>query len=137
MAANTTPIFIKQGNFKPARMTGANTASDGSGTLFEIVTAGADGTRVDGVRFINSAGIGISSAKVFRIFLSDEAGTNFKIIGEIAAASVGRTGVAAGATSVYIFDQPLIMLPGQIMSVCQSVFGAFDQTDAFGLAGDY
>jgi len=29
---NTTPIFTKQGNFTPARIAAANTASDGSGT---------------------------------------------------------------------------------------------------------
>jgi hypothetical protein len=56
MAANTTPIFIKQGNFTIGRIAALNVASDGSGTLgttlITIVTAGVDGTRVDGVRFI-------------------------------------------------------------------------------------
>ena len=69
MAANTNPIFLKQGNFTVGRIAAANTASDGSGALVTIVTSAVDGTRVDGVRFINSqASAAASGAKVLRIF---------------------------------------------------------------------
>jgi hypothetical protein len=139
MAANTTPIFIKQGNFTPARIAAANTASDGSGALVTLVTAGADGTRVDGVRFINSqATAAAAAAKVWRIFLSDTGGTNFRIIGEVISAAVTRSNTVAGQTAIYTFDQAIIMQSGQIMSVCQSVYTtAADQTDAIAYAGDY
>jgi len=139
MAANTTPIFIKQGNFTPARIAAANTASDGSGTLVTLVTATVDGTRVDGVRFINSqATAAAAGAKVYRIFLSDTSGTNPRIIGEVAAAAVTRSTTAIGQTAIYTFDQPIIMKSGQLMTVIQSVYaGAQDQTDACAFAGDY
>jgi hypothetical protein len=139
MAANTTPIFTKQGNFTPARIAAANTASDGSGALVTVVTAGADGTRVDGVRFMNSqATAAAAGAKVWRIFLSDTGGTNFRIIGEVIAAAVTRSTTVAGQTALYTFDQAIIMNSGQVMSVCQSVYaGAQDQTDAIAYAGDY
>lgn len=139
MAANTTPIFIKQGEFTPGRIAAANTASDGSGALVTVVTAGADGTRVDGIRFINSqATAAAAAAKVWRIFLSDTGGTNFRIIGEVIAAAVTRSTTVAGQTAIYTFDQAIIMQSGQIMSVCQSVYTtAADQTDAIAYAGDY
>jgi hypothetical protein len=139
MPANTTPIFILAGNFTPGRIAAANSASDGSGTLVTLVTAGAQGTRVDGVRFINSqVTYAAAAAKVWRIFLSDTGGANPRIIGEVIAAAVTRSISVAGQTATYTFDQPIIMKSGQIMTVVQSVYTtAADQTDACAFAGDY
>lgn len=139
MPANTTPIFTLRGNFTPARIAAANTASDGSGALVTLVTAGTDGTRVDGVRFRNSqVTAAASSNMVHRIFLSDTLGANPRLIGEVATAAATRSASAVGATSIFTFDQPIIMRSGQIMSVIQSVYaGAQDQFDATAYAGDY
>jgi hypothetical protein len=139
MAANTTPIFIKQGNFTPARLTGANTTSDASSTtnLVTVVTAATDGTRVDGIRFRNSqATAAASSAMVHRIFLFD--GSVYRLIGEVVTAAATRSATAIGATSIYTFDQPLILKTGESVLVGQSVYaGAQDQFDAMAYAGDY
>lgn len=139
MAVNTKPIFINQGNVNPGRIAAANTASDGSGTLVTLVTADADGTRIDGVRFRNAqATNAASSAMVHRIFLSNTGGTNYRLVGEIATAAATRSASAIGATSIYTFDQPIVMLPGQVLAACQSVYaGAQDQVDACPFAGDY
>ena len=139
MAANTIPIFIDSGNFTPGRIAAANTASDGSGALVTVVTAGVDGTRVDGVRFRNSqATAALSTAMVHRIFLSDTGGANYRLIGEVSTAAATRTASVVGATSIFTFDQPIIMQSGQIMAVCQSVYaGVQDQFDAVAYAGDY
>jgi hypothetical protein len=139
MPINTIPIFISRGNFTPARIAAANTASDGSGALVTLVTAPTDGTRVDGVRFINSqVTAAAAGAKVYRIFLSDTGGTNHRLIGEVAALAATRSTTAIGQTVIYTFDQPIIMLSGQIISVIQSVYaGVQDQTDAIAYAGDY
>ena len=139
MAANTSPIFLLTGNFTPARIAAANTASDGSGALVTLVTAGTDGSRVDGVRFRNSqASAALSSAMVFRIFLSDTLGTNYRLIGEVAMTAATRSTTAIGATAIFTFDQPIIMRSGQIMAVCQSVYaGVQDQNDAVAYAGNY
>ena len=139
MAANTSPIFVLTGDFLPGRIAAANTASDGSGALVTIVTSGANGSRVDGVRFRNAqVALAASSAMVHRIFLSDAAGANYRLIGEIATAAATRSATAIGATSIYTFDLPVIMKSGQIMAVCQSVYaGVQDQFDACAFAGDY
>jgi len=139
MPANTTPIFILSGNVANATIATASTASDGSGTLTTLVTAGANGTRVDGVRFRNSqVTAAASSNMVHKIFLSDANGANPKLIGEVATATATRSVSAVGATSIFTFDQPVIMKSGQIMYVSQSVYaGAADRFDAFAYAGDY
>lgn len=139
MPANTSPIFTLNGNFTPARIAAANTASDGSGTLVTLVTSGANGSRVDGVRFRNSQiALAASSNMVHRIFLTNTSGTSPRLIGEVATAAATRSASAIGATSIFTFDQPIIMQSGQIMSVCQSVFaGVQDQVDACAFSGDY
>ena len=138
MAANITPIFVLAGNIQPARIAAANTAADGSGTLVTLITAGASGSRVDGVRFRNTSVFTTSTANVHRIFLSDTAGTNHRLIGEVATATATRSITAVGATSIFTFDQPIIMLSGQIMSVVQSLYASIsDQFDACAFAGDY
>lgn len=149
MAANTTPIFTLKGNFTPARINATNTASDGSGTIgstiFTIVTAGIDGTRVDGIRFWNSGSgtSGTPNAKVMRIFLSDTTGalaTN-RLIGEIGGLTTAKSNTAPTATAIYTFDQPIIMRSGQVMYVTMSQSAAYssalDQMDALAYAGDY
>lgn len=137
--ANTNPIFVNQGNFYPGRIAAANTASDGSGALVTIATATTDGTRVDGVRFRNSqVTAAISSNMVHRIFVSDTAGANFRLVGELTTATATRSTTAIGATSIYTFDIPVVMRSGQVMSVCQSVYaGVQDQFDACPFAGNY
>jgi len=139
MPANTTPIFIINGNFSAARILSANTASDGSGTLYPVVTGGTNGTRVDGVRFRNSQTTAAASSNmVHRIFLSDTGGANYRLLGEVATATATRSTTAIGATSIYTFDQPIIMKSGQLMAVCQSLYAsAADQFDACAFAGDY
>lgn len=139
MPANTSPIFILNGNFTIGRIAAANTASDGSGALVTIVTAGANGSRVDGVRFRNAQLTNAASSNmVHRIFLTDTSGLNPRLVGEVATAAATRSASAVGATSIFTFDQPIIMKSGQIMSVCQSVYAsAADQFDACAFAGDY
>jgi hypothetical protein len=139
MAANTNPIFTLTGNFLPVRLSAGNTASDGSGTIYTIVTAGTDGTRVDGVRFRNSQVVAaVSTAMVHRIFLSGTAGTGHRLVGEVATGAATRNVSTIGATSLFVFDQPIIMQPGQVMSVAQSAYaGAQDQFDAIAYASNY
>lgn len=139
MPANTTPIFILTGNTATATIAAANTASDGSGTLVTLLTAGADGSRVDSVRFRNSqATAAASSNMVHRIFLTDNTGANPRLIGEVATAAATRSVSAVGATSIFTFDQPIIMVSGQLLRVVQSVYaGVQDRFDAMAYGGNF
>ena len=143
MPANTTPIFILTPNMGTARITAATTASDGSGTLFSLLTAGASGSRVDAVRFRNSAVTtgSASTGMVHKIFYSatNTAGSaTCRLVGEVSTTSATRATTVIGASSLYTFDLPLIMPSGSGLFVGQSIYaGAVDQFDAQAFAGDY
>lgn len=47
MSANTSPVFAKTPICKVAAVSTANTNRDGTGTIVDILTAGADGARID------------------------------------------------------------------------------------------
>lgn len=145
MAANTSPIFILTPNVGTTRISGSNTASDGSGTVYQLLTAGANGTRVDAIRIRNSQiTAAASSAMVHKIFYSPTVVTgapgsgSYKLVAEVATATATRSTTAIGATSIYTFDQPFIMASGSALYACQSVYStAADQFDVQAFAGDY
>jgi hypothetical protein len=68
MPANTKPLFPITPNIGFARLTGANTAIDGTGTVSTIMTAGQFGARSDKI-VLQSAGTNI--ATLLRIFLNN------------------------------------------------------------------
>ena len=69
MAANTIPIYSKQGQISfSALLQTANIAKDGTGTTQLIFTAGADGARVERIRV---RAVGTNVATVLRIFINN------------------------------------------------------------------
>jgi hypothetical protein len=75
---------------------------------------------------------------VHRIFINSTTGSNNRLVGEVATSAATRSVTAVGSTSIFTFDQPIILLSGQSMLVGQSVYaGAQDQFDALAYAGDY
>jgi len=143
MAQNLNPIFVLTPNVGVARITVATTASNGAGTLVTLLTASLDGTRVDGVRFRNSAtaSAGATTAMTHKIFYSPTnqsgSGTCF-LVGEVLTSAVTRAVGTVGATSIYTFDLPLYMPSGSALFVAQSAFNSpLDQFDAQAFAGNY
>ena len=145
MPANTSPIFILTPNIGTTRISGSNTASDGSGTTYQLLTAGANGTRVDAIRIRNSQTTAAASSNmVHRIYYSPTVVTgapgsgSYKLVAEVATATATRSTTAIGATSIYAFDQAFIMASGSALYACQSVYAsAADQFDIQAFAGDY
>lgn len=122
MAANTTPLFVIKGAFETVLIDAANTAADGSGTLYDLITGATDGTRIEGVGFIPSqATVGAVAAKVYRIFKTDTSGLNPMIVGEVAMAGSTRSNTAVSGKASFLFDSPLILKSGEKIQVCQSV----------------
>ena len=69
MAANTIPIYTKEGSIAYSGLLKTNnTAKDGTGTVELIFTAGADGGRVERIR---SRAVGTNVATVLRIFINN------------------------------------------------------------------
>lgn len=81
MPANTSPIYSISGSTDSvaANNTGlivgptANTAQDGTGTLYKLFTAGANGSYVQKIRF---RAVGSPAATVCRVFISSSTTTN-------------------------------------------------------------
>lgn len=139
MAANTTPIFILTPNTPTATIAAANTARDGSGNLVTLFTAGASGSRVDSVTFTSAqAAVSGSSAMVGRVFLTDTAGANPRLISEVALAAITTSNTAIGQTQTVFFTNGLLMLSGSFIKVAQSVYaGSQDQYHVYARGGDY
>lgn len=99
MPANTSPIYSITGatDSVAANNTGlivgptANTAQDGTGTLYKLFTAGANGSYVQKIRF---RPVGSPAATVCRVFISTSTTTN--------------------ATNTWLFDE--ITLPAVTVS---------------------
>lgn len=139
MSANTTPIFVLTPNCKPIVLTAANTASDGSGSPTLLLTAGANGSRVDAVTFTNAqATQAASSAMRGVVFLSDTSGANYRIVKEILIAAATRSATVLGATSTITFSPPLVIQSGQLLGCCISVrASAADDTVVTPYGGDF
>jgi hypothetical protein len=137
--ANTLPIFNNSGRMFPVIVSAANTSSDGSGSLVTLVTAPTDGCLVSGIRITNAqASAAASSSMVCRVFLSDVAGINPRLINEVALTGATRSVTAIGATVTITFSPSIVMKSGQLMQVCQSVYaGIQDQNSFLPYAGDY
>lgn len=69
MAANTSPIYSLAANITTGQtIATANTAVNGTGTAVTVFTAGAEGSRVEKIRF---RGLGTNVATVARIFINN------------------------------------------------------------------
>ena len=138
MAANTTPIFVKQGNLTPVRIITANSNNSGStGTLYDVVTATIDGTRVDGIRFIN-AGTALVASAATRINIFNTVGATIRIVGQVLMPAATRSATVLGATAIYTFDQPIVLKTGEKISVTSTNWATTaDDIDACAFAGDY
>jgi hypothetical protein len=123
MAANTSPIFTLTPNIGMAEVAAANTESDGTGDLVLLFTAGAEGSRVDRIRYQNAqSAAAASSAMVAKFFITDTGGANPRLLVEVAIGAITRTVAVVGANGIYTFVNGLIIPSGTLLKVCQSVY---------------
>ena len=138
MPANTNPIYVLTPNNGLASfVTAANTATDGTGTVYTVYTAGANGGVFQGVRV---KGNGTNAASVMRIFLNNGSSTattaNNALIGELPlAATTGANNAAIGPDSFWPASN-LVMAASYIITVCFATAGASGWT-ATGLGGSF
>ena len=139
MPANTAPIFTQFPNCPVVTITAANTARDGSGSLVTLFTAGTNGSLLSKVTFTNSqATAGVSVLKVMRIFVTDTAGANPKLRGEVLLPTLTPSNTVIGATATFTFTDGLVLKSGQIVKVSQSLCAtAADNSDVVAEGGDY
>lgn len=125
MPVNTSPVFTLTPKVGTASVSAANTASDGSGVLVTLFTAGANGSRVERIRYANAQVTpAASSAMVIRFFLTDTSGNNPTLLAEVALPTATRSASAVGANGIYTFTDGLVIASGQIIKVIQSVYAS-------------
>lgn len=140
MPANQNPIFTLTPDIGFARLSLANTARDGSGTVSTVFTAQSNGSRVDTVTWTSATlAVGVaSSAMVGRIFITNTSGTNPRLIGEVAIPTITPSSSSIGATVTFYFPGGLYLANGQLVQVSQSVYaGVQDQMDVIARGGDF
>lgn len=139
MPANTNPIFTLTPNATICVIAAANTARDGSGTLVTAFTAGTNGSRIESVTFTSAqASAAANSAMVGKVFLTDNAGANPRLIAETILPAATASNTAIGQAQTITFTNGLIINTGQILKVCQSVYaGVQDQFHVLTKGGDY
>lgn len=139
MAANTVPIFTLVPNCASANIAAANTARDGSGSLVTLFTAGTNGSLLSKITFTSSQTTAAASAlRVMRIFITDAAGANPRLRGEILLPVLTASTTVIGATAQFVFTDGIVLKSGQLVKVTQSIYGsAADATDVFAEGGDY
>jgi hypothetical protein len=138
MPVNTTPIFVLTGNLQPSRIAAANTDNSGGGTLVTLVTAGSNGSRVDGIRF-NNSGATTTASTATRINMFVVNGATIRLVGQVLfPAGTLKSATNLGATAIYTFDQPLILQSGEVLSVTSTNWASSaDNIDCCAFAGDY
>lgn len=139
MPANTSPIFILTPRTETCEITASNTARDGSGSLVNLFTAGANGSRVDFITFNNAQNTPTSSSLMIgRVFVTDTSGSNPRLLSEISLSAVTASNTAVGATNTIFYSNGLLLGTGQSLRVCQSVYsGSQDKVHVIARGGDY
>ncbi|MCK9370524.1 hypothetical protein M0R04_11490 [Candidatus Dojkabacteria bacterium] len=136
MAANTSPIYSLVGNITVGKTVAtANTAKDGTGTVLTIFTAGANGSRVEKVRF---KALGTNVATVARIFINNGSdpttATNNILYADITLAATTNSEVAALATNDVLLDLVLPPFYKLTVTIGTTVSAGYA---VVAIAGDY
>ena len=96
MPANTAPIYPLTPVIGWATQTTANTAMDGTGTVSTLLTAGANGIRIDKIR---CKALGTNVASVLRVFVNNGSANttaaNNSLIAELTLPATTATSSAA------------------------------------------
>jgi len=141
MAKEFRPPYVQDAKLGQAVLTGANTARDGSGTITELCTIGADDGYVKKVRFIPAqASAAATTAKVFLLFYSLDSGTTWHFFEEVASptSTPSNTAVAAASTKVIAFPDGFVPPAGTKLGCAQTVYaGVQDRTQVTIEYSDY
>lgn len=145
MPANTSPIYSITGDTQSVAQNNsglvvgptANTALDGSGTLYKLFTAGANGSYVQKIRF---RPVGSPAATVCRVFISSStttSATNTWLYDEITLPAVTLSQTAA--TSVFELPMNFALPASYLLYVTfgTSTGSAGTGYSVVAIAGDY
>lgn len=122
MPVTATPIFTQTPKNAWARVTTANTAYDGTGTLVAFVTAGTNGAKI---HEIVVEGEGTTAAAVVNIFVDTAGtGTTWRLIDSFTVTAVTASATVAAFRLSKAYDNFILQASGTIkatITVTQNV----------------
>ena len=116
----SSPVFIGTPKTWLGQVSAANTNRDGTGTLVDIVTAAANGSRLDEIDIL---GPGTATAGVVRLFLND--GTNTRLFKEVMVTAT------TPSTSVEVFRAVLAFAEGLVLPLGWKLKASTHNAEAF------
>lgn len=93
------PVFFTTPFLIAGQVSTANTARDGTGTLVDLKTGAAGGSRVDEVRVKASV---TTTAGMIRLFIND--GSNTRLFDEVPVAAATVSGTVEANETIVIYD---------------------------------
>ncbi len=106
-----TPVFSQTPKLAVGQVSAANTNRDGTGTLVTLLTAGANGARVE--RITIEAAV-TTTAGMVRFFVSVDGGTTKRLWREVPVTAITPSATVAAFTSsinTALYTLPLLLLP--------------------------
>lgn len=129
MPANIQPIYTLTPNDGPVLISAANTGRDGTGTLYDVVTAGANGTRIDHAEIVAT---GTTTNNVVRLFLYN--GTSNFLYREILITAITPSTTVAVASAIVTFTNGLVIPTGWKLRASTNNAESYN---VFAFGGDY
>lgn len=116
----TAPQYVGTPKSWHAALSAANTNRDGTGTIVNVVSGGASGSRIDRVRIVSR---GTTTAGVVRLFLSD--GTNIRLLKEVLVDAI------TPSTSIAVFMADVTFADGLTVPVGWSLQASTHNAENF------
>jgi len=133
MAANTAPIFVDTVQWGSARISTANTNRDGTGTLGDVFTGAADGSRISYIRIMATS---TTTAGMIRLYVYD--GTNTRLWDEVMVNALTPSATVLGFRATIaspIPGEPLLVLKST--HVLRASTHNAESFDVSAVAGDF
>ena len=121
-----------------AAISTANTGRDGSGTLGTVYTAGASGSRIDSIVV---QATGTTTAGMIRFFLSIDAGTTKRLIGEVPVVAVTASATVPVWQALLTSQNSSFLQNGLVLQASAILYAATNNAESFNVvavnAGDF
>ena len=121
-----------------AQIATANTARDGTGTLGTVYTAGASGSRIDSL-IIQATGT--TTAGMIRFFVSIDAGTTKRLIGEVPVIAITAAATTPCFQTVITSQNSSFMQNGLVLEANAILYASTNNAETFNVtalnAGDF
>ena len=121
-----------------AQIATANTARDGTGTLGTVFTAGTSGSRIDS---ISLQATGTTTAGMIRFFISIDAGTTKRLIGEFPVTAITAAATTPVWQAVSTSQNSSFMQNGLVLQANAILYASTNNAETFNVtalnAGDF